>query len=109
LLLQFTNVKIQGKSGFDYKIDFVIPTSRKKNRPERFVFAINTPRENVIKSTLFTWNDIRLTRADKENDLIIFLNDRKNFDEKVIDALNIYNAKTIKWSKRQDYMDELAV
>lgn len=108
-IINTPNVKIQGKSGFDYKIDFVIPKSKRKNLPERFILAINSPRETSIKSALFTWDDIKNNRSDKENNLLVFLNDQKRFDKKIIDALATYNAKPILWSQRNKFIDDLAV
>lgn len=37
------NAQFQGKSGLIHKVDFVIPKFKKQ--PERFVFAMNTPRK----------------------------------------------------------------
>ncbi|MFQ5596881.1 MAG: DUF1828 domain-containing protein [Nitrospiria bacterium] len=99
-------VKISGKSGFDYAIDFLIPKSR--NRPERFIQAINAPNKNTIGSYLFGLGD---TREARENgtEAYAFLNDgEKEVGGDVIEALEAYEVKPAFWSQRENYVEALS-
>lgn len=100
-------VKMAGKSGFDHAIDFLIPKSR--TRPERIVQAINAPNKNTIGTYLFALTDTREARGE-ESEAYAFLNDQeKEVGGDVIEALEAYEVKPALWSKRQDYVQALAV
>lgn len=105
-ILYTPDAYFMGRSGLNQRIDFVIPRSVQKNKPERFVFAINSPRVDIIQQKLFSWNDVKINRPNVNTDLLIFLNDIKSIDNKIIDAIVKYEAKPILWSKREDYIEE---
>lgn len=100
-------VKMAGKSGFDHAIDFLIPKSR--TRPERLLQAINAPNKNTIGTYLFALTDTREARGE-ESEAYAFLNDQeREVGGDVIEALEAYEVKPALWSKRQDYVQALAV
>ena len=108
-IINTPDVKISGKSGFDYKIDFIIPKSPRVNLPERFIIALNKPKTEAVKNALFAWDDIKNNRPGKDNDLIVFLNDAESYDKKLERALTQYNALPVPWSNRFEVRDKLAV
>ena len=108
LLLNTPNVCLTGKTGFNYKVDFIIPASKKQNKPERMIKAVNVPRNDTIERTLFMWNDIKTTRHT-ETGLFVFLNDEKPINNNIIAALKQYQATPVIWTNRNDFIDELSV
>jgi len=99
-------VKMSGLSGFDHAIDFLIPKSG--TRPERFVQAINAPNKNTIGTYLFALGDTRDARGEG-SEAYAFLNDHeREMGGDVIEALEAYDVKAMLWSKRNDYIDDLA-
>lgn len=99
-------VKIAGKSGFDHAIDFLIPKS--KTRPERLAQAINAPSKNTIGAYLFLLTDTRGARGD-ESEAYAFLNDRdREVGGDVIEALDAYGVVPALWSKRENFVQQLA-
>lgn len=100
------DTQFQGRSGYIHKVDFVIPGGNKL--PERFVYAINFPRENNIKSTIFMWSDIQQNRP-VENKMIAILNDTKNIANAAFEAFANYDAISIRWTKRNSSIDNLKI
>lgn len=99
-------VKIAGKSGFDHAIDFLIPKS--KTRPERLAQAINAPSKNTIGAYLFLLTDTRGARGDG-SEAYAFLNDRdREVGGDVIEALDAYGVVPALWSKRDEFVQQLA-
>lgn len=99
------SVHLIGKSGFSHIFDFVIPAS--KYRSERLLKTINNPSKDNAKSLLFSWTDIVETRKN-EPLFYVFMNDAdREIKPDVISAFSEYNVKTVLWSKRNDYLDEL--
>lgn len=99
------NISIMGKSTFYSNYDFVIP--RSKSRPERFITPINAARENIIKSTIFSWEDVKTNRS---MDCILYaiINDaEKAIPPANIAALKEYGIHCIPWSKRDTAVPEL--
>lgn len=100
------DAQFQGKSGYTHKVDFIIPKGKKN--PERFIYAINTPRKNNVTAVLFMWEDIQKNRAVK-NKMFAMLNDEKNIAEDAIEAFANYEATPVHWSKRNDYIPDLMI
>ncbi len=100
------DVQFQGKSGLIHKVDFIIPKS--KSNPERFVYAINTPRYTNIMSTIFMWEDIQKVRP-VSNRMIAMLNDNKAIRHNAIAAFSNYTATPICWSDRMNYVNDLKI
>lgn len=99
-------VKITGRSGFDHAIDFLIPKSRR--RPERLVQAINAPNKNTIGTYLFTLSDTGEARGEA-SEAYAFLNDSaREVTGDVIEALHAYDVKAAPWSRRDQFIADLA-
>jgi hypothetical protein len=101
-------VKLSGKSGYDHGVDFLIPKSPK--RPERILQAIATPKKDNIFAYLWTLSDTRAARAEEaEAEAYAFLNDQEQtVGGDVIEALEAYTVKAVPWSRRDEYVQELA-
>ncbi|MGF7431051.1 DUF1829 domain-containing protein [Thermoanaerobacterium thermosaccharolyticum] len=100
-----SNIALVGKSGFTHNFDFVIPATQRKN--ERFMKAINRPNKENTTSTIFSWNDVAITR-NKDTKLLVILNDLEvKVNNDIINAYKHYDILTIPWSKKDDYKDEL--
>ena len=100
------NVSFIGKSTFYANYDFVIPKS--KNMPERFITPINSAKENIIKSTIFTWEDVKPSR-DSNCILYGVINDtNKEVSVNNITALHEYGIKCVSWSERNNIVSELS-
>lgn len=100
------DLQLQGVSGFSHCVDFVIPKSKKS--PERLVAAVNSPNVNSAKVELFNWSDIQPARS-KDSMLYVFLNDNRKVAENIITAFSAYNTVPVLWSKRENYIDNLAI
>ncbi len=101
-------VKLAGKSGYDHGVDFLIPKSPK--RPERILQAIATPKKDNIFAYLWTLSDTRAAHAEEaEAEAYAFLNDQEQtVGGDVIEALEAYAVKAVPWSRRNEYVQELA-
>jgi len=94
------------KATFDHAIDFLIPKSRR--RPERLVQAINAPYKNTIGTYLFTLSDTREARGEA-SEAYAFLNDSaREVTGDVIEALHAYDVKAAPWSRRDQFIADLA-
>ena len=100
------NAQFQGKSGLIHKVDFVIPKFKKQ--PERFVFAMNTPRISSAKSLLFNWEDIQQNRST-ECTMYPIINDLKSISNDIINAFKAYSTIPIPWSTRDNYISALSI
>ena len=99
-------VKFTGKSGYDHLFDFVIPASRVK--PERIIRTINRPnRQNVI-NLVFAWSDTKEVRSPDSAAYGVLNDTEQSLSPDVLGALKQYGVKSILWSKREDYVEELA-
>lgn len=98
------NVNLLGKSTFYTRYEFVLPKFR--NKPERFVTTINYMKENIVKSTLFSWDDIRQSRDD-DSVLFAVVNDLdKEISSSGISALKEYGIQYIPWSEREKHIED---
>ncbi|MBA7558196.1 hypothetical protein ES705_50989 [subsurface metagenome] len=106
--IRFTpSVKFTGKSGFDQSFDFVIPESQK--RPERVIKAINRPDRQSISILIFLWTDTKDVRPVVESTAYGVLNDsEQTVSPDIESALQQYGIKPLFWSKREEYVEELA-
>lgn len=105
-ILYTPNINIIGKSTMTANYDFVIPKS--KHYPERFIKPINNVNETMVKSTIFTWEDVKPVRSD-DSVLYAILNDtQKQINTESITALKEYKIKTILWSQRKQFVSELS-
>ena len=105
--IRFTSrIKFSGKSGFDHMFDFVIPKS--KLASERIIRAINNPSRTTALNFIQAWEDTRPSRPENATPFA-FLNDaEKKINGSVLDALSNYNIVPVEWSRRDQYISQLA-
>jgi len=105
--IRFTpSVKFTGKSGFDQSFDFVIPASQK--RPERIIRAINQPTRQSISMLLFVWADTKSARPMESTAYGVLNDTEQEVTPEITSALQQYGMKPLLWSKREEYVEELA-
>lgn len=105
--IRFTpSVKFTGKSGFDQSFDFVIPASQK--RPERIIRAINQPTRQSISILIFVWADTKDVRPVESTAYGVLNDTEQEVKPEIISALRQYGMKPLLWSKREEYVEELA-
>jgi hypothetical protein len=101
------SVKFTGKSGLDHSFDFVIPASQK--RPERVVQAINHTTRQNIGFLIFAWvQDTKDVRPIESTAYAILNDSEQAIKPDLMSALNPYGIKPLLWSKREEYVEELA-
>ncbi len=101
-----SNKGVTGKAGFSHKFDFVIPKSKKY--PERLMRAINNPSRDTATSLIFAWTDTEENRS-KDSQFYVMLNDKeKPISSEILSAFHKYGVKTLAWSEREKYANELA-
>jgi hypothetical protein len=101
------DVQFVGTSRFTHKFDFVIPAS--KSSTERILKTINNPTKDKITGLIFNWNDTLQVRNERSV-LYTVLNDSdKKVNPDLISALTQYDVKAFEWSKREEFVEELAV
>lgn len=93
------DIKLTGKSGFDHNVDFLIPAT--KNKPERLIKTVNTPKKDSILSSIMAFNDINQTREAKTKNFVVYNDIEKEVSNDVIAALDNYAVKHIPWSKKE--------
>lgn len=106
--IRFTpSVKFAGKSGFDHSFDFVIPASQEK--PERVLQAINKPDKQNISILMFSWSiDTKEVRAPDSTAYGILNDTDRIINPEFTSALKQYGVNAIPWSRRDEYVKELA-
>ena len=104
------NVRVGGKSGFETRLDFVIP--RIGGKLERLIKAVGNPRQGSVENALFGFGDISDSRPNSECLLVMDVTGGRGGDERVgelSDACRRYGAKPIAWTGPDgDYVDLLA-
>jgi hypothetical protein len=101
-----SKVKFTGKSGLDHTFDFAIPASKQK--PERIIRAINRPNNDTAQAMAFAWIDTKEVRKYDSKAYAILNDIDKNIQPSVITALKNYDVNPILWSKRDNFIGELA-
>jgi len=106
--IRFTpSVKFAGKSGFDHSFHFVIPASRIK--PERILQAISKPDKQSISYLIFAWStDTKKERASDSTAYGILNDTDRTINPEFTSALKQYGVHAIPWSRRDEYVKELA-
>jgi Domain of unknown function DUF1828./Domain of unknown function DUF1829. len=105
--IRFTpSVKFTGKSGYDQSFDFVIPASQK--RPERIIRAINQPTRQSISMLIFVWADTKSARPMESTAYGVLNDTEQEVKPEITSALRQYGMKPLLWSKREEYVEELA-
>lgn len=101
-----SGAQFHGASGLNHTFEFTIPAFRQK--PERFIKAINDVSMDKVRSVLFSWDDIKSLRKPGSQ-LYVIMNDfEKKIREDYMNAVTTCGGKTILWSKREKYIEELA-
>ncbi len=97
------NIILQGKSSFQHKFDFLIPSSNKA--PERIIKAVASPKKQNIIAHLFAFEDTKLAR---DNEGIMILNDlEKEIAPDVSQAISEYGIYDFSWKKRDELIEKL--
>ena len=101
------DINIIGKSGLNHSFDFLL--QRNKKNPERLIRLLNIPNRSNIERLLFAWQDVSAARnfATDTSKFIIIINDNKNVSETLLESIDNYAACPIKWSDRNDYLENL--
>lgn len=100
------NAQFHGSSGLSHTFEFALPAT--KNRPERFVKTINDVSREKIDSVLFCWGDIKDLRKPGAR-LYVMMNDSdKRIRPDLVNALTIYGANPLVWTRRNEYVEDLA-
>lgn len=97
------NIILQGKSTFQHKFDFLIPSSEKA--PERIIKAVPNPKKQNVMVHLFAFEDTKLAR---NNEGIMILNDiEKDIAPDVTQAIAEYGIYEFSWKRREELKDKL--
>ena len=105
--IRFTpSVKFTGKSGYNQSFDFVIPGSQK--RPERIIKVVNRPDRQSITMLMFSWEDTKEVRPVKSTTYGILNDTEFKINPDIESALHQYGIEPVPWSKRDEYVVELA-
>jgi hypothetical protein len=98
------NIILQGKSSFQHKFDFLIPSSEKA--PERIIKAVANPKKQNIIAQLFAFED---TKQARNNQGIVILNDlEKEVAPEVLQAIEEYGINDFSWKSRENWLAKLA-
>ena len=106
--IRFTpSVKFTGKSGLDHSFDFAIPASLAK--PERILNAISNPTRQNISLLIFSWTEIAEVRPPDSTAYGVLNDTEKQVSPDLISALQQYRVRPMQWSRKDEYVEELAV
>lgn len=101
------DIKLTGKSGFDHNIDFLIPQA--KNKPERLIKTVNSPRKDTILNAIMAFNDISQTRDTETANYVIYNDLEKAVSNDVITALENYSVDHIPWSQKEGNISKFSL
>ncbi len=101
-----TSYPVEGRTGYEHTFDFFIPESEVK--PQRFVRAINRPSKDSISSYTFMWADILENRPSQSRAYAVLNDENSEVSEDTYRALRSYDIVPMLWTKRNQYIDELA-
>ncbi len=105
--IRFTpSVNFNGNSGFVHFFDFVIPASKAK--AERIIRAINIPNRQNITSLIFSWTDTKQVREPDSTAYGVLNDTEKPISSDLISALTKYGIKALPWTKKDEYVNDLA-
>jgi len=97
------NIILQGKSSFQHKFDFLIPSSDKA--PERIIKAVSSPKKQNIIAQLFAFED---TKQARNSEGIVILNDlEKEVAPEVLQAIEEYGINDFSWKDKEKWLDKL--
>ncbi len=99
------NLKVVGHSGLDHHFDLALPRTRAKK--ERLIRAINKLDRNTTIRMTHSAMDLQEVRADAQTVAIVNDAFRKPQSD-MLEALDKCDIETVLWSKRDQYLGELA-
>lgn len=99
------DIKIAGRTGYDHNIDFLITGTR--NKPERLIKTINTPKKDSALASIMAFSDI--IRETKTKNYVLYNDIEKNINSDFLSALENYNIASRPWSKRDSFKDEFSL
>lgn len=97
-----------GSTGLTHRFEFSIPGSTKQNIPDKLIKVLSTPRNESYAKALAT--DVKYTRnAVKSNTEFYTLinNQEKDISSPILSLLSNEGIKTIPFSNRSNFVDEL--
>ncbi|NQU21721.1 MAG: DUF1828 domain-containing protein [Candidatus Nealsonbacteria bacterium] len=100
------NVEFTGRSGFLHKYDFVIPSS--KTQPERILRVMNKPDRAKAESMIFSWDDTKGVRPPNSKAYAILNDSEGEPNTDVLSAFSQYGIEYVSWTRREDYVEQLA-
>jgi hypothetical protein len=100
------DVKFTGKSGYDYRFDFVIP--RSTAQPERVIRAVNHPTNDAARTLAFAWIDTLQTRRADSAAFALLNDGEQPVGSSMLEALDAWDIRPVGWSKRAGVAEELA-
>ena len=100
------DVKFTGKSGYDYRFDFVIPSSRVQ--PERVLRAVNHPTNDAARTLAFAWIDTLQARRANSVAFALLNDSEQPVGSSVLEALDAWDIRPVVWSERASVAEELA-
>jgi hypothetical protein len=101
-----TEVKLAGKSGYDHKIDFVLPKAG--NNPPQLIIAINNINKNQIFSAAFSFSDIESLRMKNEEKIIVYNDEIAKINAEGENAFKQYGVKSLAWNDKNSIKESLA-
>ena len=105
--VRFTSrLKLPGKSSFDHTIDFLIPRSPEK--PERLLRAVSRADRDQVLSAVFAFTDVRPLRPSPPASYMFYNDAVQELSAEARNALAVYEVSPIPWSRRAEYVNELA-
>ena len=100
------NISFPGISGLTTNYDFLVPRSKKA--PERILKVVNHIDQPKTNNILFLWNDTKQAREGSSSKLYVFFQDiDKKISPAITTAMKNYDVTPVRWSKREDFSEEL--
>jgi hypothetical protein len=100
------DVKFTGKSGYDYRFDFVVP--RSSAQPERVIRAVNHPTNDAARTLAFAWIDTKQARREDSVAFALLNDNEQPVSGSVLEALEAWEIRAVPWSRRDQVVGELA-
>jgi len=99
-------VRFTGKSGLDYRFDFLIP--RSSLQPERVLRAVKHPTNDATKALAFACIDTLQVRREDSVAFAILNDSEQPVGGSVLEALEAWDVRPVVWSKRHAVHDVFA-
>ncbi|MBV8356667.1 MAG: DUF1829 domain-containing protein [Deltaproteobacteria bacterium] len=97
---------LHGRSGLSHSVDFVIPQT--EQRPLRYIKLVPKPSRTALRSILLMVLDTQENRP-RDSRFYVFLNDAgRKVSGQLLEPLQSYGVGAIRWTEREEYVQELA-